>query len=122
MALEIRLQTLKCYHDHRYIVQRLFVESQLHDVLHRLPAELMQSVETALIPPEGVPDHLDHISIIQLVVNTVAYVIKGTTSEDYEIVLLSHADVHELGLADDGAGVATELGQLRLDVAESTGH
>ena len=45
LTLEVGLQALKCYHDHRYIVQCLLVKGQLHDVLDRLATELMQGME-----------------------------------------------------------------------------
>ena len=63
LSLEVGLQSLEGYHHHGYVVQGLLVEGELHDVLDRLPAELVEGVEGPFVPLESVPNHLYHLSV-----------------------------------------------------------
>jgi len=63
MLLEVGLQALEGDHDDSDVVKGLLVEGQLHDIFDCLSAKLMQCVEGPLVSFEGVPNHLDDLSV-----------------------------------------------------------
>ena len=105
-------EVLERQHDHGDVVERLVGDRRLHDLLHHVPANLVDLLVFGMEVLFGsYPRLLDHLRVADLVEYAVA-------TKEQKIHFVVDGELFDVGNSYHDVGVAAKLLALRLDISE----